>query len=127
MKRSRCVPLVMLGLASALGGCSEDVAVSQDRYTTQADCAKDWGSEQNCRQQGSGSGGGGGTSGYNGPRYYWDRSKGQPVAVLDSGEHRPMPNAHPAGSPLSHSAGAVPAGTVSRGGFGHFGFGSHGG
>lgn len=125
MKRSRRVPLVMLGLASALAGCSEEVAVSQDRYATQADCVKDWGTTDYCRQ--APVQGGVWSSGYNGPRYYWDRSTGQPVAVLDSGEHRPMPNAHPAGSLLSHSTGTAYAGTVSRGGFGHFGSGSHGG
>ena len=121
MKRSRCVPLVMLGLASMLSGCSDDVEVSQDKYASQQDCVKDWGSEINCKPAIQYGGGSAWNFGYNGPRYYWDRSTGNPVAVLDSGDHQQMPNAHPANSALSHSTGSFKAGTVSRGGFGHFG------
>ncbi len=127
MRRSRCVPLVMLGLASALGGCSEEVEVSQDQYASLTDCVKDWGSEQHCKpapQQGNS---GGTFVSYRGPRYYWDRTTGNPVAVLESGVHQQMPGAHPNGSAFSHSIGKLGAGTVSRGGFGHFGFSGRGG
>ncbi len=104
-----------------LAGCTEEADVHQDRYASQADCVQDWGSEANCTPAG-GSGGG-----YSGPRYYWDRSRSTPVVIRDTGVHEPMPGAHPSGSVLSHATGFTHVGTVMRGGFGHFGFGSHGG
>ncbi len=119
----------MLGFASVLVGCSEEVDVHQDRYASLADCVQDWGSEANCTQSGgsAGTGGGGGGGGYSGPRYYWDRSAGTPVVVRDSGVHERMPSAHPSGTPMSHSTGSAHVGSVTRGGFGHSGFGSRGG
>ncbi len=47
--------------------------------------------------------------------------------VTDSGVHKPLPAAHPYGSPLAHSTGSVDVGTITRGGFGHFSFRSGGG
>jgi len=137
MKRSHEVALWMLGVGLGVAILSEDKTVEQlkqDRYASKSDCVQDWGSEENCKEDsdsysrvGSGGGGGGGGSGYRGPRYYWDRSAGHPVIVTDSGQHRPMPSAHPSGNYLSHSVGSVDAGTVTRGGFGHFASRSGGG
>lgn len=132
MKRSHEVALWMLGAGLGVAMLSEDKAIEQlkqDRYASKADCVQDWGSEENCREDSasashaSGSSGGG----YYGPRYYWDRSEGRPVIVTDSGKHQPMPSARPGGNALSHSVGSVNAGTVTRGGFGHFSFHSGGG
>ncbi len=127
MKRSEKVVLWMLGIGLGVAMLSEEKTVEQlkqDKYASKEDCMHDWGgSEQNCTADTSQS-----TSiTYDGPRYYWDRSTGQPVVVTESGAHQPVPNAHPAGSPLSHSVGSVPAGTVTHGGFGHFGGRSGGG
>ena len=116
---------------------SEDKTIEQlkqDSYASKTDCVQDWGSEENCKEDSGSSlrinsGGGGGSSGggYHGPRYYWDRSAGHPVIVTDSGKHQPMPSARPSGNALSHSVGSVNAGSVTRGGFGHFSFRSGGG
>ncbi|HEX5338554.1 MAG TPA: hypothetical protein VFW53_08965 [Gallionella sp.] len=140
MKRSHEVMLWMLGAGLGVAILSEDKTVEQlkqDRYASKEDCLKDWGSEESCQEEpsqggshasgGSGGGGGNADNRYRGPRYYWDRSAGHPVAVSDSGVHRPMPSAHPGGSSLSHSIGSVDAGSVTRGGFGHFSSRSGGG
>lgn len=137
MKRSHEVVLWMLGAGLVVASISEDKTteqLKQDRYDSKADCAQDWGSEENCKEEADGSGHSGGWSGgssggggYRGPRYYWDRSTGHPVIITDSGKHQPMPSAHAGGSRLSHSVGSVDAGTVTRGGFGHFSFRSGGG
>ncbi len=141
MKRSHQIALWMLGAGLGVAMLSEEKTIEQlrqDSYASKEDCLQDWGgSEANCKEDTSGSshvssgggGGGGGSSGtrYNGPRYYWDRAAGRPVMLTDAGVHQPMPSAHPAGSPLSHSIGSSPAGSVTRGGFGHFSFRSGGG
>lgn len=140
MKRSHEVLMWMLGLGLGVAALSEEKSVEQlkqDSYASKEDCVRDWGgSEENCKEDTSsssvhysgGSGGSGsGGSRYRGPRYYWDRSSGRPVMVTDSGVHTPMPSAHPGGSAMSHSIGSTPAGSVTRGGFGHFSFRSGGG
>lgn len=137
MKRSHRVVLWMLGAGLGVAMLSEDKTtekLKQDQYANREDCIKDWGAEENCKEDAPqnsahtsfGSGGGGG-GGYHGPRYYWDRAAGHPVVVTDAGVHQPMPGAHANGSALSHSSFSVDAGHVSRGGFGHFGFHSGGG
>jgi hypothetical protein len=40
--------------------------------------------------------------------------------VTDSGAHRAVASAHPNGDAFSHSLGVEHAGSVTRGGFGHF-------
>jgi hypothetical protein len=138
MKRSHEVLLWMLGAGIGVSALSEEKTVEQlqqDHYASKEDCMQDWGSsEENCKDDTSSthyssSGGGGGSSsgGYRGPRYYWDRSAGHPVIVTDSGVHKPMPSAHPSGNAFSHSIGSSNAGSVTRGGFGHFGGRSGGG
>ena len=144
MKRSHQVALWMLGAGLGVAMLSEEKTIEplkQDSYASKEDCVRDWGSEESCKEepQGSGShggsGGGGGSGGagngddrrYHGPRYYWDRSAGHPVVVTESGMHQAMPTAHAGGSPASHSIGTTHVGSVSRGGFGHFGFHSGGG
>lgn len=138
MKRSHEVLLWMLGAGLGVAALSEEKTVEQlkqDHYASKADCMQDWGgSEENCKEESgssshsSGSGGGGSSGGgYRGPRYYWDRSAGHPVIVTDSGAHKPMPSAHPSGNAFSHSIGSSNAGSVTRGGFGHFSGRSGGG
>lgn len=130
MKRSTEVALWMLGAGlgvAVLSDSKTNEQLKQDQYASKEECMQDWGgSPETCQEEisgsssegGSGSSGGGGR--YSGPRYYWDRSAGHPVIVTKSGAHQPMPSAHPNGNRLSHSVGSVNAGTVSRGGFGHF-------
>lgn len=127
MKRSKAIVLWMLGIGLGVSVLSERKSVEplkQDEYVTREDCMRDWGGEaKNCRKVTTGSG----EARYQGPRYYWDRSRGQPVVVTENGAHMPMENVHPAGSPFSHSIESVKVGTITRGGFGHFGFRSGGG
>jgi uncharacterized protein YgiB involved in biofilm formation len=136
MKRSHEVVLWMLGTLGFTAMYSEEKTIEQlkqDYYTSKADCVQDWGDEENCKEDtkptytSGGGGGGGGGGRYNGPRYYWDRSEGHPVIVTDSGKHQPIPTAHPGGNALSHSVSSLNAGSVTRGGFGHFSFRSGGG
>lgn len=137
MKRSHQVALWVLGAGLGIAALSEEKTVEQlkqDHYASKEDCMQDWGgSEENCKEDSgssshSSSGGGGhGGGGYHGPRYYWDRSAGHPVIVTDTGVHQPMPSAHPSGNAFSHSLGSSNAGSVTRGGFGHFGGRSGGG
>lgn len=141
MKRSHEVALWMLGAGLGVAMLSEEQSVEQlkqDRYASREDCVQDWGTKEVCQEEsgggGSSSGGGGGGGSnddkdrkYRGPRYYWDRSAGRPVIVTESGKHKAMPSAHPGGNQLSHSIGSVDAGSVTRGGFGHFSFRSGGG
>lgn len=136
MKRSHQVALWMLGTGLGIAMLSEEKSVEQlqqDIYASREDCMQDWGgSEENCKEDTASSthisgGGGSGGGGYHGPRYYWDRSAGHPVIVTDSGRQVPMPSAHPSGNALSRSIGSTHAGTVTRGGFGHFGSRSGGG
>jgi hypothetical protein len=132
MKRSHKVLLWMLGAGVGVAALSEDKTVEQlkqDSYASKADCMQDWGgSEENCKEDsGASSHSSSSGGGYHGPRYYWDRSAGHPVIVTDSGVHQPMPGAHYSGHPLSHSTGSNHAGSVTRGGFGHFSFRSGGG
>lgn len=130
MKRSRKIPLLVIGTAGLITGCDGggDVQeVRQDFYASREACEKDWGLDpRNCHDDGGGSGGGsgyGGSSGsrsnstYAGPRYYWDRSAGHPIAVSPSGETRVVSDSY-----LSRGAQSAARGTtvssVSRGGFG---------
>lgn len=128
-KRSENVILLMLGTGLGIAALSDDKSVEQlrqDSYASRAECVQDWGTEQSCREEPSqgGSYSGSGSSResgrYQGPRYYWDRASGHPVVVTDSGMHQAMNSAHAGGDPLSHSIGTAHAGTVTRGGFGHF-------
>jgi hypothetical protein len=138
MKRSHEVALWMLGAGLGVASMyTEDKTteqLKQDSYVSKSDCVQDWGVEENCKEDSgstshisNGGGGGSGGSRYSGPRYYWDRSEGHPVIVTDFGVHQPMPSAHPSGNVLSHSLSSVNAGSVTRGGFGHFSFRSGGG
>jgi hypothetical protein len=129
MKRSTEVALWMLGAGLGVAVLSDSKTTEplrQDKYASREDCMQDWGgSPETCQEETSGSSGGSSSGGngriyYEGPRYYWDRSAGHPVIVTKSGAHQPMPSARPNGNRLSHSIGSVDAGSVSRGGFGHF-------
>lgn len=130
MKRSEQIVLWMLGIGLGVAALSEEKTVEQlkqDRYDSREDCLRDWNGDDNYCNPQTTSSGGYTTTHYNGPRYYWDRSENKPVVVTDAGKHVPVDNAHPSGTPLSRSVGSSPAGTVTRGGFGHFGARSGGG
>lgn len=122
LKRSKAVPLVLLGTLGlvALSGCDDRQEVKQNQYKSLDDCRRDWGNDpNNCRSQGSGS-----SFVYLGPRYYYDRSAGMPMAIDPNGSTRPV-----VGSYLSRGVPSMAVGTtmssariaspsIARGGFG---------
>ncbi|WP_088179372.1 hypothetical protein [Zoogloea sp. LCSB751] len=129
MKRSKKIPLLVIGTAGLLAGCSgssDMQELKQDFYAGREACEKDWGSDpRNCREESGGGAGSGGSSGrtsssgstYAGPRYYWDRSAGHPVAVSSSGETRVVSDSYLSRGAPSTAHGTVVS-SVSRGGFG---------
>lgn len=126
MKRSRAISLVVLGTATLITGCQriekETQVLTQHQYASQADCERDW-KDANACQRSSSSGGG-----YVGPRYYWHRSSGTPVAVMPDGSEKAMPHSALAEGRPSASKGTVTSSRavwVSRGGFGGFGSTAH--
>ena len=143
MRKSRKVPLLLLGSLSLLVGCGQEkqTEIRQHTYASKEDCLNDWGrDERDCRPEQSG-------RRYVGPRYYWHHSGGYPVAINTDGSTRPLPaSSLRAGSPskatgthtmLGHVGGATSvgkttshaggAGHVSRGGFGGTAHGISGG
>ena len=90
MKRSRAVPLILLGTLSLLTACGqgEKTELKQQNYASREDCLNDWGrDERDCRPARSG-------IGYVGPRYFWHHGGGHPVAVDADGSTRPLPNSY---------------------------------
>lgn len=91
MKRSRAVPLILLGTLTLLSACGRDdpVQVKQHAYATREDCLSDWGrDEKDCRPARSGGGY------YMGPRYYWHHAGGHPVAINEDGSTRALRNTY---------------------------------
>lgn len=126
MKRSRSIGLLVLGTAALMAGCGERQPESllQNQYASKADCERDWGDPQVCTSSTTTSGG------YVGPRYYWNRSGGAPVAVMPDGSERSM--AHSAlarGTPSTAKSTSTSSrsSSVSRGGFGSTAHASSGG
>lgn len=155
MKRSRKVPLLVIGTLT-LAGCDNPNSASfmtdtvqqevkQEFYTSLEDCQRDWGNDpRDCSPTappasataltsspgGGGSGGGGTTivstgggarpvSYYSGPRYYWDRDIGRPVALAPSGETRVLTNSYVSRGATSVARVSTSTVTsVARGGFG---------
>ncbi len=143
MKRSRAVPLILLGTLSLLTACGqgEKTELKQHSYVSREDCLNDWGrDEQDCRPARSG-------TGYVGPRYFWYHAGGHPVAVDADGSTRALPNSYMnRPDATSRAIGTTTAtgrvggrytsggarmggggGTISRGGFGGTSHGISGG
>lgn len=133
-KRSRAVPLIILGTLSLFSGCdsSEPSEVKQYQYATREDCVADWGQdERDCQPVGS-TGHGASPSGsgnglhYMGPRYYWFHGGGYPMAIDPDGSKRPLTNSFlnrpgvqtRAMGFTSHGHVNASGTRVSRGGFG---------
>ena len=143
MKRSSTIPLLLLG--TLLAGCEpteresgvySDDQVRQSSYASKEACQSDWGKDdKDCKPHSSG-------VGYVGPRYIWNRSLNQPVAIDPGGTFRPLPNSYITSSRMTTATNDVSVGSVShaavsegigisgRGGFGataHAGGGESGG
>lgn len=123
MKRSKVIPLVLLGTLT-LAACGDEEQdtkqLQQQQYKSMADCQKDWGTDQrNCQQQANSHGG----FLYMGPRYYYDHTYGYPVAVNGDGTTRIVPNSYISSRAPSTAVGTFNAGragmaSIARGGFG---------
>ncbi|BAG41497.2 hypothetical protein [Ralstonia phage phiRSL1] len=116
-----------------VAACSDQVdddvgqEVKQQSYNSLADCQKDWGSDgRNCTAVAPNS-----VHStpfvYMGPRYYYDRGYGQPVAINSDGTTRIVPGSFMARSAPSvatttasvgRTASVASMGSVARGGFG---------
>jgi hypothetical protein len=145
MKRSKAVPLLMLGTLGLLAGCGSDsreIQTRQNNYRSVEDCRKDWGNdEKDCQRSSSRAGG----YAYVGPRYIWNHGAGYPMAVNSDGSQRQLTNSYlsrPGAASTATSAtvsrstfssntsssGARSSGSsVSRGGFGSTARGFSGG
>ena len=90
MKRSRVVPLVLIGTMVSLAGCGprmEEVNVRQNAYNSREDCKKDWGDDdRDCSPRSGG--------GYYGPRYIYNHGAGVPMAIGNDGTARPLSNSY---------------------------------
>ena len=115
MKRSKFVPLILIGCSAALVGCGggQDAAVTQRNYNSLQDCKRDW-DEKDCSTTNVYGHSGGG---YYGPRYYWDRDVQQPMAVNNDGSRTPIANSRMA-SEFVGGGRATTTGYVRTGGFG---------
>jgi hypothetical protein len=125
MKHSKQVPLILLGAVTALSGCGQGNGVpataSRASYSNAADCRKDWGDGDWCRQTPNGHGG----IAYAGPRYYWDRNAGRPMVVEDGVARAAAGGEASRGAPAH--ATSVESVAVARGGFGATAHGGGGG
>ena len=150
MKRSKQVPLILLGaLTSLTGGSRSDVPATaqQNCYATLQDCRDDWGDTALCKQAPAasvvpGAPGGQdvaapcaatstrstttshGSAFFIGPRYYWDRSAGRPMVVEEGKVSLAKSGSASRGAPVHETS----THTVSmpRGGFGSTAHGSGG-
>jgi hypothetical protein len=145
MKRSKLVPMVMLG--TLLVGCSggddservtlddaETVQVKQETYASMEDCLKDWNDSENCKQEeigtiddftGQAYAAAPGTQShggyvYVGPHYYFNHSTGIPMAIHTDGSVHAVSNSFVGRAGAVSVARATSVGSVSiaRGGFG---------
>ena len=112
MKQSNFVYLAVLGSMFGLHYyATPSQRLLQQRYSSREDCQNDWIDPAQCSPQPGG--------GYFGPRYYWDSSSRQAIAVGADGTARPTASRISAtGSSLAET---FSAGHITRGGFGRFG------
>lgn len=116
MKRSKQVPLILLGALTSLAGCGKpdnlpDNAL-QNSYANADDCRKDWGDGDRCKPAPNAHGG----AAFVGPRYYWDRDAGRPM-IIENGTARAVTSGDASRGGPSHAT-SVDSVPVARGGFG---------
>ena len=128
MKKSKYVPLLVIGSMIVLTGCDPERnnELKQQSYNSLDDCKKDW-AENNCSSTPYGGfGGSGGSGGYYGPRYYWDRNIGRPVSVASDGTKTEITNSRVT-SEYGASGRTSAIGSIKTGGFGSMAHGFSGG
>ena len=136
MKRSKAVPLLMLGTLTLLTACEsrEDVTTRQNSYRSVEDCKKDWGNDdKDCTSTRHSNG----MFIYMGPRYIYNHGMA-PMAINNDGSRRALPNSylnrpgskstatHATSTKSSFSSGSRSGGSGYSGGRGGFGGSAHG-
>lgn len=118
MKKSKAVPLFLLGSSALLAGCRHDQQhqeTRQDAYSTIEACDRDWVDDECVRS-------GGGV--YLGPRYFYSHDNHTPYVIDRNGRTRAMPSHYGAYNSYGAGISGAPAMSadrttiVSRGGFG---------
>jgi hypothetical protein len=127
LKKSKYVPLLVIGSMIVLTGCEPERnnELKQQTYNSLDDCKKDW-DENNCSSTPYGGSHGSVGSYYYGPRYYWDRSIGKPVSVASDGTKTEISNSRVT-SEYSASGRTAAVGSIKTGGFGSMAHGFSGG
>ena len=108
MKKSKAVPLLLLGSTALLAGCSpnqQPQETRRDAYSTAAACDRDW-VDDVCERSGSGH--------YLGPRYYYSHDNGTPYVVDRNGQTRPMPSHYGAYNNYGAGRSGTPPASSSR-------------
>lgn len=113
MKKSKAVPLLLLGSTTLLAGCTRDrpdqqfqqevQETRQDAYSTMEECDRDW-DDDDCERSGGV---------YLGPRYFYSHGSGIPYLIDRKGRARPMPSHY--GAYTTHRSGASGAPAISPG------------
>ena len=103
MKKSKTVPLFLLGSTALLAGCTPDYAepvqeTRQDAYSTVEACDRDW-VDNVCERNSGGY--------YLGPRYFYSHADRTPYVIDREGRTRPMPSHYGAYNNYSSGASAV--------------------
>lgn len=118
MKKSKAVPLLLLGSTALLAGCKpnqQPQETRQDAYATIEACDRDWVDDE-CVHSGGGV--------YLGPRYFYSHDNHTPYVIDRNGRTRPMPSHYGAYNGYGAGTAGTPAVSpsrttiVSRGGFG---------
>ena len=135
MKKSKAVPLLLLGSTVLLAGCMRNdgepiLETRQDAYRSREACGRDW-ADDACAHSGGA---------YIGPRYFYSHGSNTPYIIDPDGRTRAVPshygayNSHrtdaagvPASSPGRATTVTHHASSISRGGFGGGRSGSSGG
>lgn len=111
MKKSKAVPLLLLGSTTLLAGCSPDRSsqlrnqeTRQDQYATIEACDRDW-IDDVCEHRSSV----GGSSVYVGPRYFYSHDNGTPYVIDRNGRTRTMPSHYGAYNNYSAGTAGAPA------------------
>jgi hypothetical protein len=114
MKKSKSVPLLLLGSTALLTGCTPDDAgqepqhqvqeTRQDAYSTMEACDRDWDDDE-CERSGSV---------YLGPRYFYSHGSRMPYIIDRKGRTRAMPSHYGAYNSYSTGASGTPGAAPGR-------------
>ena len=113
MKKSKAVPLLLLGSTALLSACTSDDAdqqlgqqvaeTRQDAYATMEDCDRDWDDDE-CERNGGV---------YFGPRYFYSHGNRTPYLIDRKGRARAVPSHY--GAYNSHRADVAGAPAIAPG------------